>query len=220
LHCESRQGNISEQILLAAEEGPADLIVIGACGLGAVARFFLGSIAERVARHATCPVLVARPTAGQFRKVVVGIDESESSAGAARWLGRFPLPEAAAIRLVAVLPATADLVRVSRTPPLTVVADPIELAQELRAEARERLATLTESLGSTGGPVDTELRTGHPAVGLMEAAEAWNADLLVVGAHGMSAVERLLMGSVSEHVLRHAPCSVLVVKIPGADTNG
>jgi nucleotide-binding universal stress UspA family protein len=53
-------GNISDYIISTAEKEKADLIVIGERGLGAVARFFLGSIANKVSHHATCPVLIAR----------------------------------------------------------------------------------------------------------------------------------------------------------------
>lgn len=215
---ECRRGNPADQILAAAEEAPPDLIVVGTRGLGAVARFFLGSVAERVARHATCPVLIARPPVGPLRRILVGADGSACSEYAVRWLNQLPLPEPATIRLVTVLPSPTEIMRASRLAPLPLTEDPAAFNHRVRAEAEERLDILAASLKSAGRSVETLVHEGHGAMGLLEAAESWPADLLVVGAHGMSAIDRFLLGSVSQQALRYAPCSVLVVKETKADT--
>ncbi len=212
LRSETRRGNPAEEVLRAAEEAPFDMIVVGSRGLGAVARFLLGSVAERVARHARCPVLVARPGEGTFQKVLLGVDGSTCSEDAANWLLRLPLPAESTVRLVTVIPPMDDIVRASRMVPLPLAEDPVGLDQRLRDEAQQRLESLAAPFEQTGRKVDAEVRGGHGALGLLEAAEEWGADLIVVGAHGLSAIDRFLLGSVSEHVLRHAPCSVLVVK--------
>jgi nucleotide-binding universal stress UspA family protein len=55
---------------------------------------------------------------------------------------------------------------------------------------------------------------GDPRAVIVDHAARWNADLIVLGSHGFKGLDRLLIGSVSEAVLRHAPCSVEIVRIP------
>jgi nucleotide-binding universal stress UspA family protein len=60
--------------------------------------------------------------------------------------------------------------------------------------------------------------TGHPGESIVAAASAESADIIVVGSHGRSRIGRMVAGSVSDHVVRHAPCPVLVVRASGAAT--
>ena len=60
----------------------------------------------------------------------------------------------------------------------------------------------------------TAVEWGDPKSKIIDAAEQWHADLIVLGSHGRTGLERFLMGSVSDAVARHAPCSVEVVRIP------
>jgi len=212
-----RRGNTAAEILAAAEELPADLIVVGTRGLGAVPRFFLGSVAERVARHARCPVLLARPLRGKLDRVLIGADGSECAAYTAAWLRQFPLPDACEVRLVAVVTPLTPL-RSSRAMRLPQVAAEMRSAvQEEHETANGQVQELAASFSavSTEGRtlrVSTELRQDAPASGLLAAAEEWQADLLAVGSQGRSGVDRFLLGSVSEKVLHHAATSVLVVR--------
>jgi nucleotide-binding universal stress UspA family protein len=64
--------------------------------------------------------------------------------------------------------------------------------------------------------VDTAVREGDARVELINAATEWPADLIVVGSHGRKGLDRFLLGSVSEFVIRHAPCSAQVVRLPAA----
>jgi nucleotide-binding universal stress UspA family protein len=111
-----RQGDPTQQILEQihhgsdgsdGDDGPLpDLVVVGTHGHGAIARLFLGSVAERVARHAPCPVLLARPLiGGELDRIVVGLDGSDSAARALDWVcDRLPLPSGgSAIHLLHVI---------------------------------------------------------------------------------------------------------------------
>lgn len=207
---EIRPGSAAEVILDTAAELQPDLLVVGSRGKNAVARFFLGSVAERVVCHAPCPVLVARPLRGALDQVVVGIDGSRASFEAARRARLLPLPPDCRFQLATAVP----LYQVGGTP-----ADRLpSLAAELRAlQAREkehslqRLAQAAEPFRTAGWEVSTELREQHPAEGLLEIAAGLPADLIVVGRQGLGRIERFCMGSISTNVLRHASCSVLVV---------
>ncbi len=82
-------------------------------------------------------------------------------------------------------------------------------------DARQDLQAAAARLRTAGFQATVELsEEGEPASAILEAAAKWGADLIVVGSHGRSGVDRLLLGSVSDRVVRHAPCSVQIVR-PG-----
>lgn len=85
-------------------------------------------------------------------------------------------------------------------------------------ERREAVAQRLVQRGlAVGVPVTFLVWTGEPGESIVEAAEAEDADVVLVGAHSRGTLGRLLMGSVSEHVARHAPCPVLIVRaVPDA----
>ncbi|MFN3649449.1 MAG: universal stress protein [Armatimonadota bacterium] len=210
-----RNGKPAAEIVQEIEEDPPDMVALGSRGLGAVARFLLGSVAERVARHASCPVLVARELKEGIRRVILGIDGSPGAAYATEWLQRFPLPPDCEVRVVTSVPQyNLRAYSAERLPGLADELQAIQLAERLEAE--RRLQLVSAAFLEAGKQAVPELRQQHPALGLVEAAEQLEADLLVVGRQGMSRIERFLMGSVSEHVLHHAPCSVLIIPNPNA----
>jgi nucleotide-binding universal stress UspA family protein len=217
-------GGVVEQVLFAADAVGADLIVVGATGRSAVSRFFVGSVAESVARHAHRPVLVARPPQGAaIDRVLVGFDGSELSADAARWAVRhLPLLPGCAVRLFSVIvpPALASgFVGGNAVPYMTDFLD--QAVREGYKAAEESLARLTTELraevaarGDAGPRIETKTFGGSAAPAILDEAREFAADLIAVGSHGATGAERFLLGSVAESVLRHAPCSVLVVKRP------
>jgi len=95
------------------------------------------------------------------------------------------------------LPDTAELEKSARENAAKIVAD---AALVIKANSRVN--------------VSTDVLFGSPDSRIVETAEEWKADLIVVGSHGYSRWERLLLGSVSDSVVHHAPCSVLVVRTP------
>lgn len=83
---------------------------------------------------------------------------------------------------------------------------------DIRQAARDVLhAWLTEAKGRYAH-VATHFREGHPASEIVQAAEALDSDLIVVSTHGHTGLRHVLLGSVAEHVVRHAPCPVLVLR--------
>ena len=88
--------------------------------------------------------------------------------------------------------------------------DPQELERRLRAVVPDNF----------DGPCEHLLLEGDPAREIVRAAEEENAELIVVGTHGRTGLARLLMGSVAEQVVRHAPCPVLIVKDPSLAHKG
>jgi nucleotide-binding universal stress UspA family protein len=198
-------GDPRTEILRVAEEWGADLIVLGARGLGAVATALLGSVSLAVARHAMCPVLVVRPTPKPLRTVAVAVDGSESAREAARFLSRFPLPSSVSVHLVGVVEPPP----VPRTAPAAARTMLQEAVAVVVGERRRALdAALDAAAKSFEAPV-RKLPLGSPAETLERLSS--DVDLIVLGARGLGVVKRLLLGSVSERVLRHAACPVLIV---------
>lgn len=204
VHEEREGSDVAAAILRYAADLPADLIVMGTHGRSGVARARLGSIAEAVVRHARCPVLTVRPDASggasAFREILVALDTADPIPPEAAWAARLARAYHARLHL------------------LSVVAPSLLHPQASEASRRAHLGLgrLEGQLGSEGVPaVVSRVREGDPAAVIAETAEEIGADLIVVGSHGREGVRRALLGSVSETVIRHAPCPVFVARRQG-----
>lgn len=88
-----------------------------------------------------------------------------------------------------------------------------DFRRESLKDGEELVRKAEQPLAKAGYKVETAVEEGDPKVKIVEDAARWHADLILVGSHGRKGVERFLMGSVSDAVARHAPCSVEVVRI-------
>lgn len=86
--------------------------------------------------------------------------------------------------------------------------------QALHRQAQVHLTTVTKRLQAAGWASSSEIRGGHPSDQICVSAEAWGADLIIVGTHGLTGIRRHFLGSVSNSVLHYADCSVLLVPHP------
>jgi nucleotide-binding universal stress UspA family protein len=197
-------------ILDEAEKANAELIVLGSHGIGAVERFLIGSVSERVARYAHCSVLVAR--GDRLRRAIVAIDGSESAEHALEALARLPLPPELEVTLVHVL--RPDTLPASLRPGLGLSAGAMfdEYAEQYDALGEQIVERARVRVRQAGFKASGQVRCGIPAEELIAAVQESDADLIVVGAANKSALGRLFLGSVSGRVLTHAPCSVLVAR--------
>ena len=141
-------------------------------------------------------------TSQQPRKIVVGVDGSPSSEQALRWAVRQAKLSGDELHVVTswAMPNTAYEWGV-----VAVDIDWAENAQTTQDRALEETLAETEA-----GTVHRHVVQGHPAYALLETATA--ADLLVVGSRGHGGFAGMLLGSVSQHVIAHAPCPVVVVR--------
>ncbi|HET9517364.1 MAG TPA: universal stress protein [Actinoplanes sp.] len=195
-------------VVLRDRAKDAQLLVVGGRSHGAIAGLLLGSVASAIAAHAPCSVIVCRGGEQAFdnRPVVVGLDDSERAASAAR----FALDQAAA-RGVAV-----RAVRAWMPPPDPWIGSHFvnraEIAKTEHASLRDQLAGLREDF--PGVPVTAEAVIGHPRRVLTDAAQ--HGQLIVVAARGRGGFHGLRLGSVSHHLLLHSPCTVAVLRDPPA----
>jgi nucleotide-binding universal stress UspA family protein len=199
-----------EAILEQAQEDGADLIVVGSHGMGAVERFLIGSVSERVARYAHCSVLVARSES--VKRAIVAVDGSEASHHALDALLHLPLPADLNLTLMYVQ-RPSDLPSPMQLGPGLSWEAMIDRYDQIQSAAGERIVHHAQAhLRHAGREAAAEFRVGAPADELVAAVRESSADLLVAGSANRSALGRLFLGSVSSRILSHAPCSVLVAR--------
>jgi nucleotide-binding universal stress UspA family protein len=186
----------------------ADLVVLGARGLGGFKGLLLGSVSQHCLQHATRPTAIVHELASPADpaappRIVVGIDGSDTSRHALRW----------AVEEARIRPASVEVVHAWHLPyvggyPYTAGSfDPAPFEDA----ARQTLDEVIAGVDTTGlpGPLEPILHLGDAAGGILETAEG--ADLVVVGSRGLGGFTGLLLGSVGHQVANHAPCPVVVI---------
>ncbi|HUK32593.1 MAG TPA: universal stress protein, partial [Vicinamibacterales bacterium] len=212
-------GQPARQILTRAAALPADVIVMGTHGAGGFEHLMLGSVAEKVLRKATCPVITVPPhaqlTAGAaFKKVVCAVDFSEWSLAAldeacelaadahgsvtAVHVIEWPWHESPEPHVEGLAPEQAAALR--------------EYRRYLETMAKSRLDAVKEEIGRGRCRIETRITHGKPYAELLCAVEREHADLLAVGVHGRSALDVFVFGSTTHQVVRRASCPVLTLR--------
>ena len=193
-------------LVTAANE--ANLLVVGARGIGGFQALSMGSVSQHCLHHAPCPVAIVRPPEAQAKhtteRIVVGVDGSGPSRLALRWA----LDEAS-LRQAAVEVVHAWSSPLATAPPFVVVPfDPRGLEQA----ARQQLDALVDSVDGTGQPIPVKRILANGSAGGAILNVAKGADLIVMGARGLGGFLGLLLGSVSQQVAHHARCPLVVVR--------
>ena len=149
-------------------------------------------------------------------KILLAVDGSSCSDAAVEEVARRPWPEGSSVKVL-----TAFELPTPPTPEAWAL--PINYFQEmdlaLRKQAEDIIGRALQKLKSRADKsiaIDAALLPGPPRTIILEEAESWGADLIVLGSHGYRAWERFLLGSVSQAVVSHAKCSVEVVRCPTA----
>jgi len=208
-------GDVPTKALLAASAG-AELLVVGARGVGGFQRLLLGSVSEGCLHHATRPLAIIhtasppepaaageeRQTSGPAR-IVVGVDGSDSARRAMRWA----LEEARLRR------ATVDVVHAWHVPytvhsPFAGIPMAIEVVEKSARAVLDRVVD-GEDLRRQPAPVERILVCGGAASAVLDAAPG--ADLVVLGSRGLGGFKGLLLGSVTHHVAHHVRCPLVVI---------
>jgi nucleotide-binding universal stress UspA family protein len=144
-------------------------------------------------------------------KILLAIDGSACSEAAVEEIARRPWPADSQVRIISVVEPPAPLAAEPYMPPPTDYFAEVEKAarnsaQEVVARAESKLREGCKLL------ISTEVLRGSPRRLIIEEAERWSTDLIIVGSHGYRSWERMLLGSVSQAVAMHAECSVEIVR--------
>lgn len=203
-------GHPAEELLGALERLQPDLAVLGARGLGAVRRMLLGSVTERIAKHAPCSVLITRPRGARtaIERILMSEDGSPAATAAIDRFAAMPLGALRTVHLVRVIETV-------HTYGMEMLLEGAGTVESARQSTELKLQPIADRLRKSGAQVPIEVHAAdNVADDLIETAERLPADLIVVGSKGKSAWERFLLGSVSLRVLHHAPCSVWIERAP------
>lgn len=207
-------GPVVDSILAHADRVGARVIVLGSRGHGPIARLLLGSTSLGVARGMKHSALVVRGRAREFTRVALGFDGSASARRAVTTLAGLSVPAGGQVTIIRVLEPTR-LPSVSRLPASTrnaVLAEAAEVDAAAEQKATREAESAAAELRRAGWKVDTVFRAGAPLHEVLAATKRCRAQLLVLGARGHSAIERLLLGSIVEGALHRSPVSVLVTR--------
>jgi nucleotide-binding universal stress UspA family protein len=194
------QGAVAPTILKRAPKRDG-LLVVGSQGLDALDRFMLGSVSTNLIHHATCPVLVVKSEAVPLRRIILATDGSDASAKALKFVLTKFQPDYSTGKGGRV-PIHMSVLHVM----------PLVMYPGLKEASKKLLEQSVQKLVKAGFTAEPLCYLGNPAEEIMKAASQQQADLIVMGAQGLGAIARFLIGSVSTRVVQHANCSVLVVR--------
>ena len=195
-------GFAADSISETAERWPASLVVMGAGEHGPVGRFLGSGTAVKVASHATVPVLAVPADAQELPlRAVAAVDFTPSSI-------------AAAVMAATLLGPGGTLTLLYASPLIVEGAPPGALTDLYTAGARDRLNETAEEVHRRSKrTVLTHVATGSIVDRLRDFVDENGCDLIALGAHEPTLLERILMEGVRSRILRQAPCSVLVVPL-------
>jgi len=208
------QGAIAPVILKRAPKRDG-LLVVGSKGLDALDRFMLGSVSTKLIHHATCPVLVVKNEAVPLRRITLATDGSDASAQALEYVLTTFQPDRSTGKGGRV-PIHVSVIHVMASSPLAPItinlAMPWNKHPGLKEAGHKFIEQSVQKLIQAGFTAEPVYQLGNRAEKIMKVASKHRADLIVMGAKGLGAIDRFLLGSVSTRVVQHSSCSVLVVR--------
>lgn len=217
-----KPGTPAWDLINAANDWNADLIVVGSQERSAIGRFFLGSVSKRIATDARCSVRVARSAApknaDEPTRIIVGVDGSPAAEEAIYAVGHRVWQSGTEVRLVAVDDSTPPTRIASRLPQAAAMINSYFQTRETRVSSM--LDWAIKELNNIGMGTSVFTERGDPKITLLEEAKRWAADCIFVGTRDFnSAFERLRLGSVSTTVVTNAHCSVEIVRPTDKEQN-
>jgi nucleotide-binding universal stress UspA family protein len=214
LHCVHTHvpiGPPSSELLKLAEQTDSDLLVLGAVGHSALDRVLLGSVSDYVATHSDVSTLIVRPEHDSeippsLEKIVIALSGSPEDQRMVDWLGNLHLRPSVEVHLVRIL----RLETLYRQDIRQRASDSWGIFVR---EAQRQILDLETQLQALDLNTETHLVEGsHVGEALINYAEIHGCDLIMTGDSDSGLLTRVFMGSTSRYVLRHARCSVLIVR--------
>lgn len=215
-------GGYPEEILAAAERHDADLIVMATHGRGAVDRWVIGSVADRIARTSPVPVMLVHPVDEEprqpvrpdFQRLIIPLDGSELANQALPFAARIARQHGIPVLLVTVSDVPRQLATVTAFGAAFSARVYEELLAEGRAEAERVLAHGASVLSDMGVTASQQVLDGQVAKAI--ASQAGENDLIVMTSHGYGGLKRWLLGSVATKLIHHPELAFVLV--PASDS--
>jgi nucleotide-binding universal stress UspA family protein len=202
----TRAGTVLHEILREAHASQAGLLVLGARGAGFLRRLAVGTTSERLLRRTFTPLLVVRQAPHEpYRRVLVPVDFSPWS-GHALALARQVAPHARLVLMTVYQVPFEDKLHFAGVDHATVE----QYRFSSRAQAMQNLHALAERGGLRAGQWTMCVLEGDASLRIVEQEQEQDCDLVVLGKHGRSLTEELLLGSVTKHVLAEGGADLLV----------
>lgn len=204
-------GRAADTIISLAAQHEVDLVVVGSRGHGTLETMLLGSVTSEVMDHAHVPVLVARGE--RVERVLFAWDGSERAEAAMPLLTEWGLFGASRVDVLSVADAEPPWwARAGMVSEAAAEQAYREAAEPSRQQHEVLAAEMAQRLTEAGLEARPSSQVGDPASTILAFAEANGTDLIVLGTHGRTGLQRLLMGSVARNVVLHARCSTLLAR--------
>lgn len=200
-------GDAAESIVETAAESGVSLVILGQRGMTATPTILLGGVSQKVATYAPCAVLVVKEAIRALDRIVLAVDGSADSNKAMQFLARCPFRGPIRVTVITVWPRQRmELSGLSLEP-----SERADLKELVKSKGEELLRSVAAAASEAPYEIETEWLQGDPASSILDAAVRYEAQMIVLGSRGMKAMKRFLLGSVSQKVLVHSTCSVLIV---------
>jgi len=196
-----RIGSPAEVIVSMAEEQKADLIVMGARGLGPIKEWLLGSVSHRILTLAPCATLIVNGPVKAMKQILLPLQGPSDAEAAIRFLRLKPFHDAIEVSLLTVLPSTQ--------PPGPADTAAATAAAEILEEQADYIDGVAERLRAIGYQAHGVALLGTPSTMILQEATTLRSDLILMGTRGRQGITRFVLGSVSHAVLHKMPCPVL-----------
>ena len=214
-----KAGDVRQELLAAVEEKEIDLVVMGSRGRSYFERMILGSVTERLLRKLHVPILtvshldpekeIHKPGPVPLQRIVYATDLSEASEAGLEFSIRLAHGLDAHLTVVHVVQAV-DIAQYG----METASFMPDYAAEARAQATERLSKLVALVSEGRVPITTVIADGVPYEAINRVSEQNHADLIVINIQGKGSLERALLGTTAERVIRTAHVPVLSLPLP------
>jgi nucleotide-binding universal stress UspA family protein len=198
-----RIGSPAEVIVSMAEEQKADLIVMGARGLGPIKERLLGSVSHRILTLAPCATLIVNGPVKAMKQILLPLEGPSDAEAAIRFLQLKPFHAAVELTLMTVLPWTEP------PWPSGAAEAAAAAATEMLEKQTEYIEGVAERLCAIGYKAHGVALLGTPSTMILQEAATLRSDLILMGTRGRQGITRFVLGSVSHAVLHQMPCPVL-----------
>jgi len=203
-----RIGSPADVIVSMAKEQKADLIVMGARGLGPVKELLFGSVSHQILTMAPCATLVVNSPIKAMKQILLALQGQSDVEAAIRFLRLKPFHDAIEMTLLTVLPET----QASQPGAVAAAVAAAAASTEKLEEQADYIAGVTERLRAMGYQAHGVAVLGTPTNMILQQASTLRSDLILMGTRGRQGITRFALGSVSHAVLHQMPCPVLAIR--------